>query len=256
MSQMNNNLRVSALAITYNEATNIKSYVKNLSFADEIIFIDSNSTDETVKIAKELGVKVIQRAFDDFSRQRNFAINQAKNDWVVFFDLDEDIPEKLQEEIIEKMKKLDDHAAFYIKRNFFLFNKHLKHGGFKNDKAIRLFNKNFCKYNGNLVHEEIATDGKIGYLKNSLNHYSYKNFEHYCDKLNHYCILQAVKLYNNDVKPNLYHFSIKPLYRFFSQYCFKLGFLDGKEGFMSAGINSAFVFKRYIFLWMLHRKIE
>lgn len=248
--------KISALAITYNEEINIKKYIESLSFADEIIIVDSYSTDETTKIAQEMGVKIITRNFDDFSNQRNFAIKQAKYDWIVFFDLDEEITKKLENEIIETVKNPNDNVAFYVKRNFFFFNKHLKHGGFKNDKAIRLFNKKNCSYNGNLVHEEIATKGNIGFLKNSLNHYSYKNFDHYCSKLNHYCKLQALKLYNKNTKPNIYHFTIRPLFRFSSQYFFKLGFLDGKEGFISAGINSAFVFKRYIKLWMLHKEIE
>ena len=83
-----NNLKpkITALAITLNEEDNVKRYIQSLSFADEIIFIDSNSTDATVAIAKELGVKVIQRNFDDFSEQRNFAVEQAKNDWIIFFD--------------------------------------------------------------------------------------------------------------------------------------------------------------------------
>ena len=92
--------KITALAITLNEEENVKRYVESLSFADEIIFIDSNSTDATVTIAKELGVKVIQRNFDDFSQQRNFAIQQAKNDWIVFFDLDEIITPELEKEII------------------------------------------------------------------------------------------------------------------------------------------------------------
>ncbi|MEC4004013.1 glycosyltransferase family 2 protein [Flavobacterium sp. SUN052] len=256
MSNYENKIKISALAITYNEENNIKKYIESLSFADEIIIVDSNSTDNTKKITEEMGVKVICRAFDDFSNQRNFAIKQAKNDWIVFFDLDEEITTDLKNEIIEAAFNPNDVVAFYVKRNFFLFNKHLKHGGFKNDKAIRLFNKNFCLYNGNLVHEEIKTDGKIGYLKNSLNHYSYKNFEHYCNKLNHYCKLQSIKLHKKNTKPTIYHFTIRPLFRFISQYFIKLGFLDGKEGFLSAGINSAFVFKRYIKLWILQKEIE
>jgi len=93
--------KISALAITFNEEENVKRYIDSLSFADEIIFVDSQSTDKTVEIAEQLGVKVIQRKFDDFSNQRNFAINQAKNDWIVFFDLDEIMTPELENEIIQ-----------------------------------------------------------------------------------------------------------------------------------------------------------
>jgi glycosyltransferase involved in cell wall biosynthesis len=256
MIENNKYPKITALAITLNEEENVKRYIESLSFADEIIFIDSQSVDRTIKFAEEMGVKVIQRKFDNFSNQRNFAIKQAKNDWVVFFDLDEVISNEIADEIINKAKNPGKEVAFYVKRNFFLFNKHLKHGGFQNDKAIRLFNKKYCKYNGNLVHEEIQTNGEIGILQHPINHYSYKNFEHYCNKLNFYSKLQAIKLYNNNKRPNGYHFIIKPTYRFAWQYFYRLGILDGKEGFLSAKINSFFVFKRYLELWMLNNKLQ
>ncbi len=256
MTENNKYPKITALAITLNEEENVKRYVESLTFADEIIFIDSQSVDNTIKFAEEMGVKVIQRKFDNFSNQRNFAINQAKNDWVVFFDLDEVITNEIAEEIASKANDFEDIVAYYVKRNFFLFNKHLKHGGFQNDKAVRLFNKNYCKYNGNFVHEEIQAQGKTAVLNHSINHYSYKNFDHYCNKLNFYSKLHAIKLFKDNKRPNLYHFVIKPAYRFAWQYFYRLGILDGKEGFLSAKINSFFVFKRYLELWMLNNKLQ
>ncbi len=183
--------KITALAITYNEEENVNRYIENLSFVDEIIFVDSQSTDNTVKIAEKLGVKVIQRKFDDFSNQRNFAIQQAKNDWIVFFDLDEIMTPSLEKEIIKKITYPSDKVAYFVKRNFYFLGKKMKFGGWQNDKAIRLFNKNYCTYNGNLVHEVIKTQGKTGKLKNSVDHFSYKNFDNYNDKLNLYSKLQA-----------------------------------------------------------------
>lgn len=248
--------KITALAITYNEEENVNRYIENLSFVDEIIFVDSQSTDNTVAIAEKLGVKVIQRKFDDFSNQRNFAIQQAKNDWIVFFDLDEIMTPTLEKEIIKKITHPSDKVAYFVKRNFYFLGKKMRFGGWQNDKAIRLFNKNFCAYNGNLVHEVIKTQGKTGKLKNSVDHFSYKNFDNYNDKLNLYSKLQAENLYLKKVKPNLYHFFIRPFYRFIWQYLFRLGCLDGKEGFILAYVHSFSVFKRYLQLWMMYRKIE
>ena len=248
--------KISALAITFNEEDNVKRYVQSLSFADEIIFVDSLSTDKTIEFAQELGVKVIEKEFTNFSEQRNFAISQAKNDWIVFFDLDEIITEELEQEIKNTVLNPDSKVAFFVKRNFFFMGKRIKFGGWQNDKAIRLFNKNFCKYNGNLVHEEVKANGTIGVLKNALNHHSYKNFDNYNDKLNLYSKLQAENLYNKKVKPNAYHLIFRPIYRFLWQYIFRLGILDGKEGFILAYIHSFSVFKRYLQLWMLYRKID
>lgn len=248
--------KISALAITYNEEENVQRYVESLTFADEIIFIDSQSTDKTVEIAEKLGVKVIQRKFDDFSNQRNFAIEQASNEWIVFFDLDEVISKNLESEIIKKVENPKNKVAFFIKRNFFFLGRQMKYGGWQNDRAIRLFNKNYCTYNGNLVHEVVQTTGKTSVLKNNLNHYSYKNFDNYNDKLNLYSHLQAENLFNKKVKPNSYHFFVRPIYRFLWQYIFRLGILDGKEGFILAYVHSFSVFKRYLQLWMMYRKIK
>ncbi len=248
--------KITALAITLNEEENVKHYIQSLSFADEIIFIDSNSTDATVAIAKELGVTVIQRNFDNFSAQRNFAIQQAQHDWIVFFDLDEPVNPELEKEIISVVNNPNDVIAFYVKRNFFFMGKAIRFGGWQNDKAIRLFNKNYCTYNGNLVHEGIAVNGKTGFLKTRVDHHSYKGFDNYNNKLNLYSKLQAESLYLKNKRPNLYHFFIRPCYRFWWQYIYRLGFLDGKEGFILAYIHAFSVFKRYLQLWMKYRKIE
>jgi glycosyltransferase involved in cell wall biosynthesis len=230
--------------------------VESLHFADEIIFVDSESTDQTVTLAEAMGAKVITRPFTNFSEQRNYAIQQASNDWIVFFDLDEIITPELEEEIKSTVNNPNGKAAFFVKRTFHFMGKRIRFGGWQKDKAIRLFNKNHGVYNGNLVHEEVKSDGQVGVLKNRLNHYSYKSFDNYNDKLNLYSKLQALNLYQKKTRPNAYHFFIRPLYRFLWQYFFRLGLLDGKEGFILAYVHSFSVFKRYLQLWMMYRKID
>lgn len=249
-------LKITALAITYNEEAHVKRYVENLSFADEIIFVDSYSSDNTVALAESLGVKVYQNEFQDFSSQRNFAITKASNDWVLFFDLDEVINFDLRKEIVQRINETTNNkVAFLIKRHYYFMGKIIKFGGWQSDKAIRVFNKNFCHYQG-LVHESVVTTGSVGELKNALDHFSYKSFDNYNDKLNLYSKLQAEHLYEKGIKPSFYHFFIRPSYRFLWQYFFRLGILDGKEGFILAYIHSFSVFKRYLQLWMRYRKIE
>ncbi len=256
-NEKQNNLmpKITALAITLNEEENVKRYVQSLSFADEIIFIDSNSTDATVDIAKELGVIVIQRKFDDFSSQRNFAMQQAKNDWIVFFDLDETISSELGKEIVSKISQ-NNFVAFYAQSNFFFMEEKIKHGSWRSKKSIKVFNKNFCKYNGDLVQETIIANGKTASLKERFTHYDYKNFDHYNNKLNLHSKLEAKALYTNNLRPNAYHFFVRPMSSFLSQYLFRLGFLDGKEGFILAYIHSFAIFKRYLQLWLMYRKME
>ena len=247
---------ISALAITYNEESHIESYIESLSFADEIIIIDSFSTDNTVALAKKHDVTIIQREFVDFSDQKNFAISLAKNDWVTFFDLDEKISPELINEIVTTVKSKNPLKAYNIKRSFNFMGKRIKYSGFQTDVAVRLFNKNYCKYNGKAVHESIETSEKVGLLKHALDHQTYKTFDIYNQKLNQYSKLQAEELYKKNVRPNLYHFLFRPWYRFMHQYFIRLGFMDGKEGFIISYVHAFSVYKRYIQLWAMYRNIE
>ncbi|WP_397363335.1 glycosyltransferase family 2 protein [Olleya sp. R77988] len=247
---------ISALAITYNEEENIERYIESLSFADEIIIVDSFSTDKTAELAKKHNVTFIQREFDDFSSQKNYAISLAKHDWVTFFDLDEIIPEALAKEIVTTVKSNPKNKAFRVKRDFHFMGKRIKYSGFQTDVAVRLFNKNHCKYNGKLVHEAIETTTTIGNLKHAINHQTYKDFDTYNNKLSLYSKLQAEALFKKNVRPNLYHFLFRPWYRFMHQYFLRFGFLDGKEGFIICYVHAFSVFKRYIQLWTMYRNID
>ncbi|HLV91776.1 MAG TPA: glycosyltransferase family 2 protein [Aequorivita sp.] len=253
---MENPIKISALAITLNEAHNIERYIKSLWFADEIIIVDSFSTDETVSLASKYeNVIVHQRVFDNFSAQKNFAISKAKNDWVTFFDLDEEVPDSLAKEILSVAKN-PKAIAYFVKRDYNFMGKRIKYSGFQTDYVIRFFNKNFCEYNSNLVHETIEANGKTAKLKHTSPHYTYKSFDHYTGKLHQYSKLQAQMLFEKGKKPNLYHFLFRPWYRFWHQYIVRLGILDGKEGFILAYVSAFSVFKRYVNLWLMNRKIN
>jgi glycosyltransferase involved in cell wall biosynthesis len=247
---------ITALAITLNEADVLPAFLKSLDFVDEIIIVDSFSTDDTVAIAKQFEkVKVYQRTFDNFSAQKNFAITKASNEWILFFDPDEEITTAVKSEIMETLKapKAD---AYYIRRQLFFMGKKIRYSGFQTDWVIRLFRKGHGKYNGNLVHETLAIEGQTAQLKTRVPHHTYKSFDDYTGKLHRYSLLQAQMLYEQKKKPNLFHFLFRPFYRFWHQYILRLGILDGEEGFILAYINSFSVFKRYVNLWLLYRKIN
>lgn len=252
---MENPVKITAVAITLNEAHNIEAYIKSLWFADEIVIVDSFSSDETVSLAsKDEKVSVYQRKFDNFSAQKNFAISKAKNNWVTFFDLDEEITPKLSQEMVETIIN-PEAIAYFVKRDFYFMGKRIKYSGLQNDYIVRLFNKDYCSYNSNLVHETLEVNGKSEKLKNSLPHHTYKSFDAYTAKMHQYSALQAQMLYKKGKKPNYYHFLFRPCYRFWNQFIFRLGILDGKEGFVLAYVSAFSVFKRYVNLWLLYRKI-
>ena len=253
---MKNQTKISAVIITLNEQKALPAFLESLWFAHEIIVLDSYSTDNTVAVAKEnKKVKVFERTFDDFSSQKNAAISKASHDWIVFFDPDEKITKQLSQEIINTLE--DPRAiAYFVKREFYFMGKKIKFSGLQNDHVIRLFNKNYCSYNQNLVHEVMQANGGTATLKNKLPHYSYSSFDNYTAKMHHYSALKAKMLYNKAVQPKLYHFFFRPWWRFVNQYFFKLGILDGKRGFILAYVSAFSVFKRYVNLWLLYRNIK
>lgn len=247
--------KITAIIPTFNEESNIQKALDAVSFADEIIVIDSFSTDKTIAIVQKTKAIIVQRAFDNFSNQKNFAIGKATNDWIFLLDADETISESLQKEIQKVINTTTTFAAFYIYRNFFFKRKKLKFSGWQRDKVIRLFRKDNCRYKGK-VHEEIYTEGEIGFLQEKINHYSYKNYNQYKSKLKSYAKLQAEELLVIGKFVTPYHLFIKPLARFFIQFFIKLGFLDGVQGFVISWVHAFGVWRRYMEVLKLKFRVK
>ena len=247
--------KISAIIPTLNEEIHIEEAIKSVSFADEIIVIDSFSTDDTVTLAEKYNVKIIKRKFDDFSSQKNFAIDQAKHPWIYILDADERVTLEVKGEIFEAIKNPNGYVGFYVRRTFYFCKKRVDYSGFQRDKVIRLFLKEHCRYNG-LVHEKIITKGKLGFFINKIDHFSYRNYDHYISKMNHYAAIRARELHKRGDKVNIYHVLIKPPARFFIHYIIRLGFLDGFTGFLVAKTQAYGVLTRYIKLWMLNKGIK
>ena len=247
--------KISTIIPTLNEEIHIADAIKSVSFADEIIVIDSNSTDKTLEIAEKMNVKIIKRKFDDFSSQKNYAISQATHNWIYILDADERVTAEVKKEIIEAVKDPKDFVGFYVRRTFYFCGKKINYGGCQRDKVVRLFLKEHCRYAG-VVHETIVANGKLSFLKNKLNHYSYKSYDHYISKMNHYGELRAKQYFKAGLKVNLFHILIKPPARFFIHYFIRLGFLDGFPGFIFAKTQAYGVLTRYIKLWLLNKGIK
>lgn len=249
--------KITAIIPTFNEEIHIEDAIQSVQFADEIIIIDSFSTDKTVKIAKKHNVVLIQRIFDDYSSQKNFAIDKATHNWICILDADERISIALKKEILKKVSSEEtNESAFWIYRSNIFMNKEIKYSGWQNDKVIRLFKKDSCRYNGQLVHEEIYTKEKIGFLKNKIVHNTYKSFDIFISKKNDYATLQALELNKKNVKPNLYHFILKPIIRFNRHYFFRGGIFDGVPGLVISYVAMYTVFIRYVKLWLLIKKMK
>ncbi|WP_418262311.1 glycosyltransferase family 2 protein [Flavobacterium faecale] len=249
--------KITALTLTYNNQSTIEKHIKSLHFADEIIIIDAYSEDATVKFASEKGAVVIQRAFDNFSAQRKFAIQQASHDWIVFFEIEENISKAIAEEIISILSDSNNiHNAFKVNRNFIFQNKKIKYGAWYDRDVVRVFNKKNNIYDGKLIHERLQTNGSVGVLKNQIDYNRYETFDAYNQKLNLDSQLEAKELYDQKKKPSFYDFIVRPCSYFFYHYFIRGGFIDKKEGYILAYIHSFSVFKRYLQLWMMYRKLE
>ena len=249
-------MKITAIIPTLNEAIHIEDAIKSVSFADEIIIIDSYSTDDTIALAKKQDVTIIQRVFDDYSTQENFAIAKAKHEWIYILDADERVTPALREEILDCLKDPLDFVGFHIHRTFYFAGKKINYSGFQHDKVMRLFRKDKCKYNGKIVHERIEAQGEVGFLKNEIEHYTYRNYDHFINKLNRYAALKAQILYNNNKRATFFHILIKPPFKFFIHYFIRLGFLDGFPGFIISAVLSYGVLARYIKLWLLKHNLD
>lgn len=247
---------ITAIIPTLNEEIFIAEAIRRVSFADEILVIDSFSSDKTVEAASKAGAKIVQRKFDDFSNQKNFAIREATHEWILVIDADERVSYDLGDEILRSVANPGETVAFYLYRNFYFKDKRVRYGGWQTDKAIRLFKKGSGRYNGKLVHETIDTDGPVGFLKNRLDHYSYRSDEQYSKKLEMYARLQAEELFRKNKKPRFWLLMAKPAFRFFVHYIIRMGILDRKAGFQLARAHAIGVWKRYKYLGQRHAESE
>ncbi len=244
---MNSQVKISGLIITFNEEKNIKEVLDCFDFCDEIIVIDSYSTDKTAEIALSFqNVKFIQNKFEDFTKQRNFALKEAKNDWVLFLDADERLTPELKKEIIEIVNSADAKDAYYFYRIFFVGKEKIRFSGTQNDKNFRLFRKSKVAYiPEKKVHETLEVYGKTGVLKNKLLHYSFDNYENFRKKMLHYGQLKGAELKIKGKKYSLLKHWSKVAFKFIKTYILKLGFLDGKDGLKISYLQSLYVDETY-----------
>lgn len=239
--------KISGLIITFNEEKNIQEVLKCFDFCDEIIVVDSFSTDQTVHIAQQNPkVKIAQHKFVDYTKQRNRALSLAENDWVFFLDGDERTTPELQREIIEIINAKDAKDAYYIRRIFFVGKKEIKFSGTQNDKNFRLFRKSKAKYAENKkVHETLEVNGTTGILKNKLLHYSFENFENFKKKMLYYGFLKGKELAERGKNYSVFTHWSKVIFKFIKMYFLKLGFLDGVNGLKISYLQSLYVHETY-----------
>ncbi len=240
--------RLSVIIPTFNEEAYIKDALFSVSFADEIIVIDSFSTDTTPEIAKKYATKFLERKFDNFSNQKNFALKEATGDWVLFVDADERVTHTLEAEIKQTIQN-PKHGGYKINFPHFYMNRFLYH---HSDDVLRLVKREGAKFSGS-VHEKLICEGSIGKLKNKMLHFTYKGLDNYISKKESYAWFQAQQAFDKGKKATWLHLFFKPSYRFFRSFILKGGFRDGIPGLTVAAVNAYGVFERYVKLMLLKK---
>lgn len=252
----NSKQKISVLIITLNEEVHMYELLSDLEFADEVIVVDSYSTDKTKEIAESFkNVRFIQNKFENYTSQRNFAIDQARNNWILFIDADERLTPLLKEEIIETVEQEGDVSAYLFYRKFYFKKKILRFSGWQTDRIYRLFKKDKCRYtHRRLVHEKLDVDGKIAYFKHRLVHYSYADYNSYKRKMVAYGKLKAMEKFQIGFKPSIFHTYGHSIYNFLYQYIIRLGILDGRKGVVICYLNALSVSARYQELERLYKR--
>ncbi|MEH6680948.1 MAG: glycosyltransferase family 2 protein [Sediminicola sp.] len=254
----NNKEKITALVITYNEIGYIEKCIRSVAFADEIIVVDSFSTDGTYEyLLDHPKVRVLQNPFDNFTSQKTFALKQASNDWVLFLDADEVVPDTLRDEILSTVNGNTDHVAYWFYRKFMFKDRPLHFSGWQTDKNYRLFRKSKAQFSDKkIVHETLDVNGTSGILKERLIHFCYKNYEDYKGKMLKYGRLKAKEAFYKEKKFNYILLFLKPAWKFFNHYIIRGGILDGKKGVIICYLNALGDYERYRELKELEKKNE
>jgi glycosyltransferase involved in cell wall biosynthesis len=244
--------KISVTIITKDEEKNISDCLKSVEWADEIIVVDSESSDRTVELAKKFTAKVIIRKWEGYVPQKRYALSLATYEWVLSLDADERITPELKDEILKLSP--GDFSGFKIRRKNFLMNKEITSCGWEKDYQLRLFKKYMTDLNERFVHEKFVTQGKIGTLKNPMIHYTFSSFSEYFSKINHYTSLKAQELIQKKKRVSAWTIFSHTVSAFFAFFIIRRGFKDGIYGLIISLLHSVSTLMNYIKLWELQNK--
>ena len=254
---MSNEITISSIIIAKNEEYNIKNCIESqLECIDEIIvFVDSKSSDKTKEIAEsyaKVNCRVAQ--WEGYAKTKQNAVDIATNDWIFWIDADETITPELSAEIVKFKKENNNEVVFDVARRAYFLGRWIKHSGWYPGRVERLFNRKYVKFSENNVHEYLVHSGNVGHLKNDINHFTDPSISHYFEKFNRYTTLASIDLKEKKKSFKLTDIILRPIFIFVKMYIFKLGFLDGVQGFILAVFSSAYVFTKYSKLWELKER--
>ena len=247
-------MKLSAALMTFNEERNLERTLKALAdICDEIVIVDSGSTDKTKEIAEKYEARFIYQPWLGYGKQRNAAIDNCSGKWILAVDADEELSPELKQKITEIINGNEDKKVYEINRLSVCFGKKIKHGGWGTSYAVRLFLKTAGRFNDNTVHESFVTQEEIFKIKENIYHHSYLTLEDYFSKFNRYTTEGALEYYKKGKKASIGQVVFNPMYKFIRMYIIRLGFLDGIEGFLLASTSSMYSMVKYFKLREIYK---
>jgi glycosyltransferase involved in cell wall biosynthesis len=238
-------VKISATIITYNEERNIARAIESLRCADEIIVMDSSSSDRTVEIAEKLGAKVIDSPWPGYAKQKNLAAERACHDWILSIDADESLSEALEAEIWSIKKNGPQFDAYTMPRLAKYLGRWIRHSGWHPDRKIRLYNRHKATWEGDFVHETVRVHGRLGHLESNLLHFTCDSLSEHLKTMDRYTTLAAEQLLGSKQTVTWGRLLFEPPWTFFRTYFLQLGFLDGVEGLAIANMAALYNFVKY-----------
>lgn len=245
--------RLSVIIISKNEAANIGACLETLAFCEEMIVVDSGSTDYTAEIARAKGARVETHAFHGFGAQKNFALSLAHGDWVLSIDADERVSPALALAIEEAMTN-DKVDGYEMPRLSSFLGRVMRHSGWYPDYILRLFRRGKARFSDDLVHERVICEGVIGRIAEPLDHHPVVQLEDAISRVNRYSSAGAEMYADAGRKVSFASGITHGLWSFFRAYVWRLGFLDGYEGFLLAVANAEGTYYRYMKAWLARRR--
>jgi glycosyltransferase involved in cell wall biosynthesis len=239
-------LKISAAVITLNEERNLPRALASLAFCDEIVVVDSGSTDRTAEIAEQVGARVFVRGWTGYAGQKNFAAERASHDWILALDADEEVSPELAASIARLREQGPGSAGYAFPRRARYLGRWIRHSGWYPDAKVRLYDRRKARWTGDYVHESVEVDGPTGRLEGDLLHYTCDSFSRHVQTVDRYTTLAAREMRARGRRPSLVRLLIGPPWTTFRTYVLQLGFLDGFAGLLIAVMAGFYVFCKYV----------
>lgn len=242
-------LPLSVIITTYNEEINVGECIESAGWADEILLVDSFSTDRTLEIARRYPIEILEREYFGSAAQKNWALDRVRHDWVLIIDADERVPEELAREILTVLATEPQVNGYSIRRENVFVDRVIRHSGWSTDKVVRLFRKDKGRYPNRRVHADLEIEGPVPVLRNPFLHYTFRTFDQYFPKFLNYAEWGAAQAYRDGRRAGVAELVVRPWWRFFRTYFVQRGFLDGMHGFVLCSLQAFGVFLKYARLW-------